>query len=114
MGKWFFENIESFIPEVGFETQFNVRTENRNFLHIWKLTEVVPRKKIIYNWSYGEYPGNAFVTFELFKEEKYTKLIVTSEDMESFPQDIHEFSIESCTNGWNYFIKNRLSEFLKG
>lgn len=112
MRKWFFENIESFEAEVGFETQFNVKVEDRNFLHLWKLTEVVPGKKIVYNWRYGEYPGNAYVTFELFEEKEKTKLLVTSEGMESFPQDIPEFSRESCNNGWNYFIKNRLLEYL--
>ena len=45
MRQWYFENIPSFKPEVGFETQFNVENEGRNFLHIWKVTEVVPKKK---------------------------------------------------------------------
>lgn len=49
MRQWFFENIESFKPEVGFETQFNVQAESRNFLHMWKIIEVVPMKKIVYN-----------------------------------------------------------------
>jgi len=53
MRLWFFENIGSFKPEAGFETQFNVQSNDRSFLHIWKLTEVVPGKKIIYNWKYG-------------------------------------------------------------
>ena len=66
MRQWFFENIESFKPEVGFATQFSVQSQNRSFLHIWKLTEVVPLKKIIYNWKYGGYSGDSFVMFELF------------------------------------------------
>jgi uncharacterized protein YndB with AHSA1/START domain len=112
MREWFFENIESFEAEVGFETQFNVKSGTRNFLHFWKLTEVVPNKKIKYNWKYAEYLGNSFVTFELFEDKENTKLRVTAEGMESFPQDIPEFTRESCNDGWNYFIKNRLLEFL--
>ncbi len=42
MRKWYFENIPAFKPEVGFETQFNVQSEERNFLHKWKVTEVQP------------------------------------------------------------------------
>ena len=52
MRQWYFENIPSFKPEVGFETQFNVRSQDRNFLHMWKVTEVVPLKKITYNWKF--------------------------------------------------------------
>ncbi|MCH7516574.1 MAG: hypothetical protein IIB08_05560 [Bacteroidetes bacterium] len=45
MRHWYFENIPSFKPEVGFETHFNVQIQDRNFLHMWKVTDVVPMKK---------------------------------------------------------------------
>ena len=61
--QWFFENIESFEPKKGFETQFVVHVKNRSFTHLWKLTEVIPLKKIIYNWKYKEYDGDSFVPF---------------------------------------------------
>ncbi|MHA1916673.1 MAG: SRPBCC family protein, partial [Promethearchaeota archaeon] len=51
MRQWYFENIPSFKAEVEFETQFNVQSQERNFLHMWKVTEVVPMKKIVYNWK---------------------------------------------------------------
>ena len=38
MRQWFFENIPSFKPEVRFNTQFNVQSHDRNFLHMWKVT----------------------------------------------------------------------------
>jgi uncharacterized protein YndB with AHSA1/START domain len=113
MRKWFFENIESFKPEVGFKTQFSVQSQDRSFLHLWKLTEVIHMKKIVYNWKYGSYSGNSFVTFELFEQENQTKLRLTHEVIESFPKDIPEFSRDSGIEGWNYFIRNRLKEFLK-
>ena len=113
MRKWFFENIESFNPEVGFKTKFSVQSQDRSFLHLWKLTEVVPMKKIVYNWKYGGYPGDSFVMFELFEQENQTKLRLTHEVMESFPKDIPEFSRDSGIEGWNYFIRNRLKEFLE-
>jgi len=115
MKQWFFENIESFKPEVGFETQFNVQSQdrNRNFLHLWKLTEVAPMKKITYSWKYGGLPGDSFVMFELLEQNDQTKLRLTHKVMESFPEDIPEFSRERGIEGWNYFIRKSLKEFLE-
>ncbi len=112
MRQWFFENIEAFRPEVGFETQFNVQSGERNFLHLWKIIEVDPFKKITYNWKYQDIPGDSFVTFELFEEQGETTLKLIHIGGESFPQDIPEFYRESGVEGWNYFIKKNLKEFL--
>ena len=112
MTQWFFENIESFEPEIGFETQFNIVSGSRNFLHLWKITEVVPLKKIAYSWEYDGYDGDSVVSFELFEEGETTKLRVSHLVLDVFPQDVPEFSRESCLVGWNYFIGERLKEFL--
>jgi uncharacterized protein YndB with AHSA1/START domain len=114
MVKWYFDNIPEFKPEVGFETKFIVKSEERTFPHLWKIVEVIPNKKIKYNWKYENYPGDSYVTFELFDEEGSTKLVVTNEVVEDFPNDIPEFKRESCKAGWNYFIKERLKNFLDG
>ena len=113
MRKWYFDNIPSFKPEVGFETQFNVQSQERNFLHIWKVTEVEPMKRITYNWKYENYLGNSFVTFELFKQNNSTKLRLMDKVTESFPQDIPEFLRESGVEGWTFLIKKSLKEFLE-
>ena len=113
MTRWFFENIEAFKPETGFETRFNVTTPNGDFLHLWKLTEVIPLKKITCNWKYEGYPGDSFVSFELFEKDNGAILRLTHEVTETFPQHIPEFTRESCTGGWNYFIGDRLSAFLE-
>jgi len=113
MRQWYFENIPSFKPEVGFETQFNVENEGRNFLHIWKVAEVVPMKKIVCNWKYDGYSGDSFVVFELFEQNNLTKLRLTHKVLESFPQDIPEFSRESCVGGWTFFIRKSLKEYLE-
>ena len=113
MRQWYFENIPSFKPEVEFETQFNVQSQDRNFLHMWKVTEVVPLKMISYNWKYEGYPGDSFVVFELFKQNNLTKLRLTHQVQESFPEDIPEFSKESCVEGWTFFIIKSLKEFLE-
>ncbi|MDA3954719.1 MAG: SRPBCC domain-containing protein [Bacteroidales bacterium] len=112
MTQWFFENIESFKPEVGFETNFNVQSVSRSFMHLWKITEVVPFKKIVYSWRYEGISGEAIVWFELIELGKQTKLRLTNIGLESFPKHIPEFTKENCIGGWNYFIKDRLKIFL--
>ncbi|WP_299190329.1 SRPBCC domain-containing protein [uncultured Aquimarina sp.] len=109
---WFFEAIKSFKAEVGFKTQFLVQVEDRNYTHCWEVTEVIPIKKITYTWSYIEYPGDAFVTFELFKTDHQTRLKLSLTVTEDFPSDIPEFTRESCIAGWNYFLGQRLKEYL--
>lgn len=113
MRQWFFDNIPAFKPEVGFETQFNVQSESRDFLHMWKVVEVVPQKLIKLNWKYDGYPGDSFVLFEIFNEGNWSKLRLTAQVLEDFPDDIPEFKRESCSGGWTYFINRRLKEFLK-
>ena len=112
MKQWFFENIPSFKAEVGFKTQFNVQAPSSDFLHCWKIMEVIPNKKIVYRWKYENIAGEGAVTFELFEENNQTKLVLTNEGLESFLKEIPEFSRESCVGGWNYFIKQRLKEYL--
>jgi len=113
MRQWFFNNIPSFEPYVGFETEFNVQSESRNFYHLWKLIEVIPNRKIKYRWCYKNIKGEGFVTFELFPVDKKTLLRVTNEGLETFPQDIPEFSRESCEAGWKYFITESLKAYIE-
>lgn len=113
MRQWYFENIPSFEAEVGFETQFNVENDGRNFPHMWKVTEVVPNKKITYTWKFDGYSGDSFVEFELFEQSNQTKLKLSVTVLEDFPEDIPEFTRESCIGGWEFFIKNRLKDFLE-
>ena len=113
MRKWFFDNVPEFKPEVGFKTQFNVKSEDRNFLHSWKVIEVIPNNLLKYNWSYEDYDGDSNVIFELTEENNRTKLKLSHEILEDFPEDIPEFKRESCIGGWTYFINNRLKEYLE-
>ena len=113
MKQWFFDNISSFEPVVGFETRFVIQVEDRIFPHLWKLTEVVPKKKITYDWKYEGYPGSSIVVFELFENGNWTKLRLTSTVVENFPDNIPEFKRESGIQGWSYFIKKSLKEYLE-
>ena len=112
MRQWYFEMIPDFKPEVGFKTQFNVKSGDRNFNHRWRVTEVVPLQKIAYNWSYDAYPGDAYVVFEIDETDSGTTLTLTNVVREDFPDDIPEFKRASCVGGWEYFIKQRLKAYL--
>jgi hypothetical protein len=80
---------------------------------MWKVTEVVPKKMITYNWKYDGYPGDSYVVFELYNQSNLIKLRLTHQIQESFPEDIPEFSRERCLEGWTFFIKKSLKEFLE-
>ena len=95
MRQWFFEPITDFKPEVGFEAQFTVRSNDQDYLHLWKVTDVVPEERITYQWQYGDYAGNSSVTWELSEVPDGTKLKLTHEGIETFPQDNPVFSRES-------------------
>jgi uncharacterized protein YndB with AHSA1/START domain len=112
MKQWFFQDIDSFEPNVGFETRFNVQSRDRNYLHIWKVIDVVPKARITYVWRYGGYAGDSRVTWELSPENGLTRLKLTHEGMETFPQDNPDFSRENCTEGWTIFICKRLKDYL--
>ena len=113
MKLWFFDNIDEFKPELGSKSNFKVSSGERNFTHLWEVTEVDAPRKIVYKWSYSEYPGDSIVHWELFEEKGKTKLVLTTTVTEDFPDEIPEFKRESCQSGWEYFICHRLVEYLK-
>jgi uncharacterized protein YndB with AHSA1/START domain len=76
--------LELFKPEVGFETRFTTRHNDMDFVHIWKVTQVAPGKKITYDWKFAGNPGNSSVTFELSSEGDKTRLKLTHRGLESF------------------------------
>ena len=113
MRNWFFDQIPEFRAEVGFKTQFNVQAPSRDFFHLWEITEVIPLKRIVYNWKYKGLKGDSFVIIELAKKGNSTQITLTTQVTEDFDDSIPEFKRESCVGGWNYFIKDRLYNYLK-
>ncbi|MEN7551077.1 SRPBCC domain-containing protein [Rapidithrix thailandica] len=103
MKEWYFD-LKEFKAEVGFEFQFNAGTENGEYLHLCKVTEVIPLKKLRYSWRYDGYPGNSFVTFELFPEGEFTRLKLSHEGLESFPKDNKDFASTNFEEGWGQII----------
>ncbi len=112
MRKWYFENIPDFKAEVGFCTQFSVDSGDRSFLHLWEVTEVVPQRKVIYNWKYEGLAGDSLAIFEVSGDDQSAHLTFTHRVLQDFPEDIPEFSRESGIEGWTYFINDRLKAHL--
>lgn len=80
---------------------------------MWKVTEVVPLKRIKINWKYESYQGDSFVVFELTMQDDLAKLRLTHQVQESFSQDIPKFRRESGVAGWTFFIKKSLKKILE-
>ena len=114
MIQWYFEMIPAFEPTVGFETSFNVRTpDNKDYLHLWKVTEVMPKQKIVYSWKYGGYSGDSFAVWKLKANADKIMLHFSHHGISTFPQDNPDFERESCVKGWTYFIHERLKTYLE-
>jgi len=77
------------------------------------VTEVIPKIKLVCNWTYEEYVGSADMVFDLIEENNFTKMQIKVIVLEDFPDHIPEFKRESCVGGWEYFIQNRLKEYLE-
>ena len=112
MKLWYFD-LPEFKPEVGLEFQFmGGLTEDRQYHHLCKITEVVSGKKIAYSWRYEGYPGDTLVTFELFDEGNQTRLKLTHVGLESFPADNPDLDAENFAKGWTEIIGTSLKEFM--
>lgn len=112
MKQWYF-NIAEFKPEVGFEFTFDGGSEEKTYTHLCKVIEVIPNQKLSYSWRYKDYTGNSKVTFELFNEDGKTRLKLTHEGLQTFPQNNKDFARESFEQGWTYIISTSLKNFLE-
>jgi uncharacterized protein YndB with AHSA1/START domain len=112
MVKWFFETIDAFEPRKGFTTAFNVHAGGKDYPHAWTVTEVIPRKKLVYDWRYPELGGDSSVRWELEQTTSGTKLTLTHVGVETFPQDDPAMRRESCEAGWKHLIQLSLPSYL--
>lgn len=112
MREWFFETMEDFKAEAGFETQFDVTCDGTVYRHCWTVKEVIPQQRIVYGWKYAGIPGESSVSWQLSNDGGATTLTLTHVETEPFPSDDPNFSKESCETGWKYFLQDRLASFL--
>lgn len=113
MKQWYFD-LPEFKPEAGFEFQFSGGPEDgKQYLHLCKVTEVVPGKKLAYSWKYDGYEGISFVTFELFEEGTRTRLKLTHAGLETFPASNPDFAKHNFAEGWTHLIGTALRDFVE-
>ena len=109
MQRWYFPQLEAFRPEVGFETAFTAMKQGEPYTHLWKVMEVVPGRKICFEWRYAGHPGNSLVTIELFEQLRTTWLRLTHEGIESF----RKFTTrEGFRGGWSQLLGIALRDYL--
>lgn len=111
MKEWYFE-IDSFKAEPGFEFRFYGGDENKQYLHLCKVVEVVTNKKLVYTWRYENDPGTSLVTFELFEEQGRTRVRLTHTGVETFTTD-PAFARKNFVEGWNHIIGTSLKAFVE-
>jgi uncharacterized protein YndB with AHSA1/START domain len=113
MKVWYFDLAE-FKPEVGFEFRFwGGPAEDRQYLHICRITEVIPEKKLVHSWEYDGYTGSTLVSFELFEEtQNKTRLKLTHRGLDTFPKENSDFAQANFEEGWTSLIGTSLKNFL--
>ena len=111
MKHWYFD-VSDFKAEPGFEFRFNGGNEEKTFVHLCKVIEAIPEKKLSYSWRFQGYPGNSVLSFELTPKGNKTHLKLTHQGIETFP-DQPEFAKENFVLGWNQIIGSSLKNFLE-
>lgn len=114
MRQWYFD-IPGFRAEPGFEFQFiSDPDEERPYRHLCQVTESVTYKKLSFTWQYNHYETITQVTFELFdEEEEGTRLRLTHEGLDAYPESDPDFSKRSFTEGWTWIVETALKEYLE-
>jgi len=115
MKEWYMSALTSFEPRVGFETGFSVgKAGGKQWPHRWKITEVIPNKKISYEWRYEGNPGNSLVTFELRPDGDLTHLKLSHVGLETFEGDKNPgLEPHNFADGWNQLINTLLKDFVE-
>ncbi len=112
MKQWYFD-MPAFKPEVGCEFTFTGMADKCVYVHLCKVTEVIPGEKLTYSWRYDGFEGISYVTFQLFEEGSVTRLVLTHTGLETFPASNAHFAKENFAGGWGYLIGTSLPAFLQ-
>jgi uncharacterized protein YndB with AHSA1/START domain len=113
MKHWYFE-LSGFKPEVGFMFRFEGCKDDRVFVHLCRITEVIPLRKLSYSWQYEGLQGLTTVTFELFTEGNKTRLKLTHEGIENLASGGPDYDKSNFVEGWNHIIGTSLPKWVEG
>lgn len=109
--QWSFE-VSDFKPEPGFEFSFPGGKDG-TYIHLSKVMEAIPNKKLSYTWRYQGYVGDSLVTFELFPEGNKTKIKLTHSGIEAIAVNGPDFSKENFSMGWTSIIGTNLKDYVE-
>lgn len=113
MKKWYFE-VDEFLPEVGFEFRFWGESEERRYLHICEIREVIENKKLCHTWRYDGIEGNTDLCFEITDEgNQKTSVKLVHTGFETFPPDDSDLKIENFIEGWTSILGTSLKKYLE-
>ncbi len=111
--KWFMGAIDSFEAKPGFTTEFTIQNKGKDYVHLWKVLEVVPGEKIAVEWKFGGYAGSSIATMELFEEKEGTKLRLTHEGLETYPRDAEDLARGCFAEGWTELVNESLRKYVE-
>ena len=109
MKRWYFPQLKSFQPIVGFRFQF--KDDNHQYQKDWIVTEVIEGKRLAHSWAYKGFAGISEVRFELFSGNGITGLRLTQTGIENFPDHAH-FSRARFDQGWDNLLGQNLKYLL--
>lgn len=112
MKKWYFD-IPDFKLELGAKFHFEGNAEDRCYVHVCEIMEIIPFKKLKYSWRYEGFTGISFVTFELEPIGDTTKLKLTHEGLETLPSENTDFKKDNFILGWTFLIRESLKEHIE-
>ncbi len=112
MKQWYFD-IADFEPEVGFEFTFiGKNKEGQDYVHLCRITEVIPGKKLQHTWAYEGFEGMSYVTWELTEEGDITRLKLTHTGLSTFPPT-PMFASNNFNTGWTQLVQKSIKEFVE-
>lgn len=111
MKDWYFA-MDAFTPEVGFEFQFEGDDGKQRYLHLCRVTQVIPNKQLRHTWRYEGQPEETLVTFTLFPEGSQTRLRLSHEGLEKIAHHGPAFAYDNFVAGWKAIIGTSLKNHL--
>ncbi len=111
MKQWYFD-LADFRAEVGFEFSFSGGPPEKQYLHLCRVVEAIPPRKLSYSWRYDGYEGDSLVTFELMQEGDMTRVRLTHTGLETFPP-LEDFKRANFDFGWTSLIQQMLKSYIE-
>ncbi len=112
MKVWYFD-IPDFKLEVGAEFNFFEPGFRREFHHRATITEIVPKKKLQYTWTYPSHSiGKSLLTWEIVPENTGTSVLLTHDGVDNFSDGGKDFNRENYLAGWTDILSKSLKQFL--